>query len=114
MAEKNVAGSGSGDNRTRDGVSEGLLFHPLKPADWPEAMTGMGHEDQFPAPRRSSVGSRFSKRTLVGALGNGRDAPITGRSSDEGNRRGWPIAVICRPTLIVSINNLWWPVLITV
>jgi hypothetical protein len=42
MAEKNVAGSNSGDNRTRDGVSEGLLFHPLKPADWPEAMTGMG------------------------------------------------------------------------
>ena len=30
-----------------------------------------------PAPS-SSVGNRFSKRTLVGALGNGRDAPMIG------------------------------------
>ena len=25
----------------------------------------------------------------------------------EGNRRGWPIAVTWRPTLIVPIGNLW-------
>ena len=34
---------------------------------------------------------------------------VTGPSPEEGNRRGWPIAVTSRPTLIVSINNLWWP-----
>ena len=33
-----------------------------------------GQEEYFPPPR-SSVSSRFSKRTLVGTLGNGRDAP---------------------------------------
>jgi hypothetical protein len=34
-----------------------------------------------------------------------RKRPFVGR----GNRRGWPIAVTWRPTVIVSINNLWWP-----
>src|ERR1700747_193277 len=37
-------------------------------------MTAMGARRVVP-PARSSVGSRFSKRTLVVTLGNGRDAP---------------------------------------
>jgi hypothetical protein len=73
MAEKNVAGSNSGDNRTRDGVSEGLLFHPLKPADWPEAMTGMGHFEPFLQPRLNGR-CPFSWPTSAGASGNGKDA----------------------------------------
>ena len=36
--------------------------------------TASGQEELFPFPR-SSVGSRFSNRTLVGTLGNGQDAP---------------------------------------
>src|SRR6516225_5836741 len=34
---------------------------------------------------------------------------VTGRSSDGGNRRCWPIAPFAGATVIVLINNLWWP-----
>src|SRR5258708_2306846 len=40
-----------------------------------ESPPGESTRRVVPTPR-SSVGSRFSKRTLVGTLGNGRDAPI--------------------------------------
>jgi hypothetical protein len=34
---------------------------------------------------------------------------VTGRSSDEGNRRCLPIAPFAGATVMVLINNLWWP-----
>jgi len=38
-------------------------------------MTGMGHEERFPA-TRLSAGYGFRKETLAGTRRNGRDAPI--------------------------------------
>ena len=38
-------------------------------------MTGVGHEDAFLRPRLNAR-YRFSKGTLAGTRGNGRDAPI--------------------------------------
>ena len=38
----------------------------------------------------------------------------SGRSLDERNRSGRPIAVICRAMLISPIDNLWWAAPITV
>ena len=37
-------------------------------------VTAKGHEEWSP-PARSSVGNRFNTLTLVGILGNARDAP---------------------------------------
>jgi hypothetical protein len=50
---------------------------------------------------------------LTGAIARAGPASetltVTGRSSDEENRRGWPIAVISGRSGVVPINNLWWP-----
>src|SRR5499427_8273758 len=46
-------------------------FHPTEPILMGSRTTGMGQEEQSPPPR-SSVGSRFSKRTLAGTRPNGR------------------------------------------
>jgi len=46
-------------------------------------MTASGHEEQS-APPRPSGSCRFSKLTLVRALGNGSDAPLA-------DTAGWPI-----------------------
>ena len=69
----------------------------------------MGHEDQFPRPTLSAR-YRFSQGTLARTRGNGRDAPITAvrRMSGTGG------AFIRRRYSDGRIDNLWWPVPITV
>ena len=76
-------------------------------------MAEMGHEDAFPSPRLSAR-YRFSQETFPGTRGNERDAPNPAVRGPKFNRQGPPIAVIRRPMLIFLIDNLWWPVSITV
>jgi hypothetical protein len=49
--------------------------------------------------QKASGCCRFGQETFAGTHGNGRDAPKP---------------VILGPTVIVTIDNLWWPVAITV
>jgi hypothetical protein len=49
-------------------------LHPTSPFPDRAGKVSLGARRVIPT--RSSVGSRFSKRTLVGTLGNARDAPI--------------------------------------
>jgi hypothetical protein len=54
------------------------------------------------------TGARYGAFSLIRRIVPRRlQSAVTRRSSDEGNRRGWPIAGIWRPTAIVPINNLW-------
>jgi hypothetical protein len=77
-------------------------------------MTPVGHEERFPL-TRLSVGCGFRKETIAGMRRNGRDAPIPAVRADRcganalGRKRSSANA-----TPILSIDNLWWPVSITV
>ena len=48
---------------------------PCRPLYRVERASGVGHEDQFTAPRLSAA-CRFSQRTFARMRGNGRDAPF--------------------------------------
>ena len=82
-------------------------FHPTRPM--PDTAVGVG----FGA-RRAVPVVEAECRLSAQKGDHRRKAPqwarrVTGRSSDEGNRRGWPTASFGGDTRIVPINNLWWP-----
>jgi hypothetical protein len=78
----------------------------------PTSRSAVGHFDQFPS-TSPGVGCPFGQETFAGATGNDGDAPKA-TVRHERNRRRRPTSVICGPTVIVPIDNLWWPVAITV
>jgi hypothetical protein len=73
----------------------------------------MGHEDAFPRPRLSAH-CRFSQGTFAGTGGNGRDAPIPAIRGTKIQPTGPADCGHSPPMLIFPIDNLWWPVSITV
>jgi hypothetical protein len=74
----------------------------------------MGHEDALPQPRLSAR-CWFSQRTFVGTQGNGREAPNPAVAGSKMIRWDQPDSGHSLVTsLMILIDNLWWPVAITV
>jgi hypothetical protein len=73
----------------------------------------MGHQDPFLRPRVSAR-CGFREETFAGTRVNGRDAPFPDVRRRSGTDELARIAVISRAAVIVPIENLWWPVSITV
>jgi hypothetical protein len=81
-----------------------------------------------PNPHRRPNAHRFPAGSFFGGfrtpalypVDRSRRAPASetlyesGHSANERNRRRRPAAIICGPTVIVPIDNLWWPGAITV
>jgi len=71
-------------------------------------MSATEHLERFPPERvQRPVSDRSGD--LRGSVQRRRPRAVTGRSSDGGNRRCWPIAPFACATVIVLINSLWWP-----
>ena len=74
----------------------------------------MGHQDAFPRPGLS-VRCRFSQGTFAGTHGNGREAPTAAVRRTSGTNGVRPDSgSFASAKVIVPIDNLWWPVSITV
>jgi len=73
----------------------------------------MGHEDAFPR-LRLSARCRFGQATFSGTHGNERDAPIAAVCRTSGTEGAGRQRSFGGATVIVPIDNLWWPVSIPV